>query len=136
MYKLSKNKEEEIKEAEFHKKRIAFLIVNNEILFLQNSPMTHYEWAKSINIDVSNFDEITRGYALNNEIFFYHGNLADRNPLFRTKRPYPDIFEFYRTDISRVLCHIIFKKYSRISHKAAARYACFVTTHFCPFSCF
>ncbi len=91
MYKLSKNKEEEIKEAEFHKKRIAFLIVNNEILFLQNSPMTHYEWAKSINIDVSNFDEITRGYALNNEIFFYHGNFDVNEKVIEDAKIYTKI---------------------------------------------
>ena len=73
MYSVCKNKEEKKIEGELHKKRIAFMIINNEIMFLQNSPMTHYEWAKSIGADLTNFDKVTRGFVLNNEIFFYQG---------------------------------------------------------------
>jgi len=95
MYKLSKNKDEEIKEAEFHKKRIAFMIINDDIMFLQNSPMTHFEWAKSIEdkvkIDLSNFDKITRGYYLNNEIFFYQGNFDANDQVISDAKKYTKI---------------------------------------------
>ena len=46
---------------------------------------------KSINIDVSNFDEITRGYALNNEIFFYHGNFDVNEKVIEDAKIYTKI---------------------------------------------
>ena len=39
----------------FHKKRIAFMIINNEILFLESSEMSHYEWYISLNLKKQDF---------------------------------------------------------------------------------
>jgi len=69
-----KNKEEQEKTESFHSKRIAFLIINNDILFLKNSTMSHLQWAKSIGISEEKFNNITRGYCLNNDMVFYKGN--------------------------------------------------------------
>lgn len=71
---MCKNKQ---KEQEFHKSRVAFLIVKNKIMFLENSTMSHYDWAKSLGqkkFDMKNFDKTTRGYFFANNIYFYSGN--------------------------------------------------------------
>lgn len=68
------SEEEQMLAEDFHKKRTAFLIFDNKIRFLQNSTMSHLEWAKSIGVEEEKFNEITRGYAMDNKIVFYKGN--------------------------------------------------------------
>jgi len=58
----------------FHKQRVAFIILDNDILYLQNSRLSHLQWAQSIGINESKFNSLTRGYVLNNNIVFYKGN--------------------------------------------------------------
>ena len=37
------------------------MIINNEILFLDNSEMSHYEWYTSLNLNKEDFKNIDRG---------------------------------------------------------------------------
>lgn len=70
----SLNDEKFIKD--FHKSRVAFLIYNNKIMFLENSEMSHFEWAKSIGISKMEFNELTRGYCYKANIIFYKGDFS------------------------------------------------------------
>lgn len=60
----------------FHKSRVAFLIYNNKIMFLENSEMSHFEWAKSIGISKEDFNSLTRGYCYKANIIFYKGDFS------------------------------------------------------------
>ena len=60
----------------FHKSRVAFLIYNNKIMFLENSELSHFEWAKSIGISKMEFNELTRGYCYKANIIFYKGDFS------------------------------------------------------------
>lgn len=67
----SKNKEKIIT---FHKERTAFIILDNKVVYLKNSELSHLQWAESLGIDETTFNSLTRGYVLNNNIVFYKGN--------------------------------------------------------------
>ena len=87
--KINKEKEET-----FHKNRVAFLIINDEILFLQNSGMSHYDWAKSLGeekFDINDFNKITRGYTLENNIYFYSGNFEVNDKVIADAKNYTPI---------------------------------------------
>ena len=60
-------------EEKFHESRIAFFIFDEDVKILKNSKMSHKEWANSIGIDDSKFNEIVRGYILGDNIVFYKG---------------------------------------------------------------
>ena len=60
-------------EKEFHKSRVAFLILNGEIHYLRNNEMSHTEWYDTLDSN-EDFSEITRGYVLNNNIVYYFGD--------------------------------------------------------------
>ena len=69
----SNKKEREFAE-DFHKKRIAFLIVDGKLLLLKNQKLSHFEWARSIGVSEEEFNNLTRGYVLDGKIVFYKGN--------------------------------------------------------------
>lgn len=71
-----KDEKEEKTVRDFHKSRIAFLIINNNVEFLKSSGMSHIEWAKTLGINEQEFNNLVRGYVLNNNIVFYKGNFA------------------------------------------------------------
>lgn len=58
----------------FHKNRIAFMILGKRVLFLKNSTLSHLQWAQNLGIDIKKFNCLTRGYVLNGDIVFYKGN--------------------------------------------------------------
>lgn len=58
----------------FHQKRTMFMILNNNVLYLSNSKLSHYQWAQSLNIPLEIFNSLTRGFVLNNKIIFYKSN--------------------------------------------------------------
>ena len=70
-FKSDQNKE---KVDSFHKTRIAFIILKKQVMFLKNSTLSHLLWAQSLGIDKNEFNCLTRGYVLNNDIVFYKGN--------------------------------------------------------------
>lgn len=68
------NSENKEKVETFHKQRTAFIILDNRVLYLKNSKLSHLQWAKNLGIDETKFNSLTRGYILNNDIVFYKGN--------------------------------------------------------------
>ncbi len=61
-------------EQEYHKTRIAFMIIDGEIKFLEYSVMSHKEWYESLSLKQEDFNNIVRGYILDNKAVFYKGN--------------------------------------------------------------
>ena len=61
---------------DFHKQRTAFIIINDKIIFIKNSEMSHWEYCQSINISKEIFNQLTRGYYLNGDIVFYKDNFT------------------------------------------------------------
>ena len=59
---------------DFHQQRTAFIIWDNNVKYLKNSKLSHLQWAKELEIDETQFNSLTRGYVLNNNIVFYKGN--------------------------------------------------------------
>lgn len=61
---------------DFHKMRRAFVIYNNQLLFIdKGSEMSHYEFcSKKLNLSKDIFNEITRGYYLDGNLVFYKDN--------------------------------------------------------------
>ena len=59
---------------ELHKKRIAFLIIEGQPIFVKNSTKSHLEIVKDLGVDEKDFDKITRGLFRDDYIVFYCGN--------------------------------------------------------------
>lgn len=57
-----------------HSSRVAFMIVNGKVLYLEGSTMSHFQWAMSLGLDLDKFNDLTRGYARDGQIVFYKGN--------------------------------------------------------------
>ena len=53
--------------------RVLFMIVGNEVKYLSGSNMDHREWYTSLGMDPNNFDNIVRGYILDNKIIYFKG---------------------------------------------------------------
>ena len=68
------------KARDFHKRRIAFIIIDNNIHFIKNSGMSHWEVCERMNISKEIFNKLTRGFYLNGDIVFYKDNfIYDEN---------------------------------------------------------
>ncbi|GAA0101488.1 hypothetical protein UT300012_22030 [Paraclostridium bifermentans] len=60
---------------EFHRQRIAFAIVNGEVLYLENSELSHIGWLVGSGlVTAEEFIHVTRGYYKDGIIAFYSGN--------------------------------------------------------------
>ena len=57
---------------DFHKQRKAFIILNGILEFLpEGSTMSHYEYCQTKGLMKEEFNKITRGFYLNNNLIFY-----------------------------------------------------------------
>ena len=56
--------------------KILFMIYNGEIKFLNNTTMDHREWYLSLGGDINNYDNVIRGYVINNNLIFFKANLS------------------------------------------------------------
>ena len=53
--------------------KILFMIIDNQVLYLSGSNMDHREWYTSLGFDSNNFDNVIRGFVMDNKIIFYKG---------------------------------------------------------------
>ena len=53
--------------------RVLFMIVGNEVKYLAGSNMDHREWYTSLGLDPNNFDNLVRGYVIENKIIYFKG---------------------------------------------------------------
>lgn len=95
-------------EVAFHKKRIAFLIIKNEIKYLIDSPLSHKDWAIELGIDKETFENLTRGYYLDNNICFYKGNFSYDNQVIIDAKKYSPIIkkEFNINKPCKIYCGV------------------------------
>lgn len=61
-------------EQKFHQSRIAFMIIDNEIMYLYDSGMSHLEWYLSLKLPEEKFDNVVRGYYKDGKVIFYKGD--------------------------------------------------------------
>lgn len=59
--------------------KILFMIYNGEIKFLDNPNIDHREWYISLGGDINNYDNVIRGFVINNQLIFFKGNLSYDN---------------------------------------------------------
>ena len=53
--------------------KIQFMIVNGDIQYLQNSTMDHREWFISLGGNPADFEQVIRGFIIDNKIVFFKG---------------------------------------------------------------
>ncbi len=54
--------------------QILFMVVNQNVQYLSNSPMDHREWYQSLGYDMNLFENIIRGYVMEGKIIFFKGS--------------------------------------------------------------
>ena len=59
---------------DFHRRRIAFIVIDEKIYYIKNSGQSHWEFCQEKNISKEQFNELTRGYYIDGNIVFYKGN--------------------------------------------------------------
>lgn len=79
---------EEVKS--FHRKRVAFIIYQNKVLYSKDSEFSHWEFAQTLGISKDDFNELCRGYYLDGKLIFYKGNFAYDEKLIEFARQYFD----------------------------------------------
>lgn len=103
-----KSEDEKKKAESFHQSRTAFLIIDDKVHFLQNSKMSHLEWAKTLGLTEEEFNNITRGYALGENIVFYKGNFCYDDKVIADAKMYAkDIKTFVNIPIAKVYAGLI-----------------------------
>ena len=55
-------------------KQVLFMILEGDVKFLTSDTMDHREWYNSLGKDPNLFDEVIRGFILNNKIVYYKGS--------------------------------------------------------------
>lgn len=63
-------------EVNFHKSRIAFAIINDKLIYLKNSELSHIDWLVPTIVKPEEFKYIIRGYVKDNNIIFYIGDFC------------------------------------------------------------
>ena len=63
-------------EEKLHIDRVAFMIIEDNILYLRNSKMSHIQWYESLNLPLDKFKNVIRGYAKKDKIVFYKGDFV------------------------------------------------------------
>ena len=95
--------------------RVLFMIIGDEVKYLAGSKMDHREWYVSLGYDQSNFDNIIRGYVLENKILFFKGmNFNyDQEVINAARRFSPSIRITLNNPNLEVYCGIIVNGYGQ-----------------------
>lgn len=84
-------------EKNFHKQRIAFVILDGKVYYLPNNEKSHEEWlVESQIVSRDKFNQVTRGFVKDGNIYFYKGD-------FETSLEVEDDAIAYTPTISDVL---------------------------------
>lgn len=89
--------------------RVLFMIVNNQIKYLTGSDMDHREWYNSLGLDINNFDNIVRGYVIDNKIIYFKGMMFNYDEeVIKAARVFtPSIRSYLGNPSLEVYCGII-----------------------------
>lgn len=93
--------------------KILFMIINNEVKYLQNSTMDHREWYTYLGLDPNQFDNIIRGYIIENKIVFFKGmNFNYDEEVIRMAKAFgPSIIAACNNPNLEVYCGIVINSY-------------------------
>ncbi|MBQ9019258.1 MAG: hypothetical protein IJ097_02970 [Bacilli bacterium] len=94
--------------------RNLFMIINNQVKILPNTNMDHREWYLQLNLDINNFENIIRGYIMDNKIVFFKGSsFSYDNDVYKAALIYsPVIRNFFNNDTLEVCCGIMINGYN------------------------
>ena len=96
---------------DFHKNRMAFIIIDNIIHFIENSEMSHWEYCQSLNMSKEKFNELTRGYFFEGRIVFYKDNFTyDENVIKEALKFIIQIKEKYKFERADIYFGLIIDK--------------------------
>ena len=96
---------------DFHKERIAFMIVNDIPIYLKNSPLSHTQRAEELGISKEKFTTLTRGYYFNGNLVFYHRDWSfDEKTIADAKTYSKQIMEDNNISQAKVYCGVIKQK--------------------------
>lgn len=102
-------------EQKFHISRVAFMIIEDKIIYLNNSKLSHIEWYNSLNYDLDKFDAIVRGYYRDGKIVFYKGDFEyDEEVIENAKRYGNEIREYVENKNAEVYVGVIKGKVGEI----------------------
>ena len=89
--------------------RVLFMIINNQVKYLTGSEMDHREWYNSLGLDPNNFDNIVRGYVIDNKIIYFKGMMFnyDEEVINAAKVFTPSIRLFLNNPSLGVYCGIV-----------------------------
>ena len=110
--------------------RNLFMIINNGVQILPNTPMDHREWYISLGLDLDNFESTIRGYIIDNKIVFFKGsNFSYDDETYKAALSYsPTIKNYFNNPNLEVCCGIIINGNSKwepivkISNEEIANY--------------
>lgn len=87
--------------------RILFMIIDDQVKYLTEGNMDHREWYNSLGLDPNNYDNIVRGFIMDNKIIFFKGSnfIADQEVITMAKRHAPGI-RLYLNNNYEVYCGI------------------------------
>ncbi len=89
--------------------KVLFLIIGNEVKYLQNSTMDHKEWYVSLGFDPNTFDSVVRGFILDNKIIYFKGMYTyDEEVIKASKMFTPSIRYTMQNPSLEVYCGITF----------------------------
>ena len=90
------------------KEKKLFMILHDDILYLENSDMDHKEWYVSLGEDSNTFDNVIRGFVIDNKIIFFKAFFNyDEEVIKAAKRFGPIIRKKYNNDELGVFCGIL-----------------------------
>lgn len=94
--------------------RILFMIINNELKIISDNNIDHREWYRSLGLDESIFENIVRGYVLDNKIIFFKGsNLSYDNEVIEKACIFsPMIRRSLNNESLEVYCGMIINSYN------------------------
>lgn len=96
------------KEEVFHESRLAFMIIDDEILYLKNNKMSHKEWYFLLFNSLKNFNDVVRGYAKDDRIIYYKGDFEyDSEVIEVAKKTHNKIMDEFNNYNCRVFVGVI-----------------------------
>ena len=66
--------------------KVLFMILDDDVLYLENSDMDHKEWYTSLNRDPNYYEQVIRGFIIDNKIVFFKGFFEYDNSVIRCAR--------------------------------------------------
>ena len=93
--------------------RNLFMIVDNSVKILPNTTMDHREWYTQLGLDLNNFENIIRGYVIDNKIVFFKGStFTYDDETYKAALVYsPVIRNYFNNPNLEVCCGIIISQY-------------------------